>query len=148
MCGEKAWRLLHKNAASNVERVLEAAPHKPPIPKAIQVRRTRHEGHCLRSRDELISNVVLWTPSKGRAKAGRPARNNIQELCVDKGCSSEDLPEVIDDKDGWRERVRDICADGTTWWWRWRIMYTVNGITAKLLFQIKWELTFRVKVRI
>ena len=26
MYGEKAWRQLHKNAASNIEQVLEAAP--------------------------------------------------------------------------------------------------------------------------
>ena len=25
-----------------------------------------HVGHCWRSRDELISNVVMWTPSHGR----------------------------------------------------------------------------------
>ena len=45
--------------------------HIPPIMKTIQVRRTRHAGHCWRSRDELISGVLLWTPSHGRAKAGR-----------------------------------------------------------------------------
>ena len=28
MYEEKAWRQLHKNAASNLEQVLEAAPHK------------------------------------------------------------------------------------------------------------------------
>ena len=48
--------------------------HLPAITKTIQVRRTRHAGHCLRSRDELISDVLLWTPTYGRAKAGRPAR--------------------------------------------------------------------------
>ena len=48
--------------------------HQPPITKTIQVRRTRHAGHCWRSRDELISDVLLWTPTYGRAKAGRPAR--------------------------------------------------------------------------
>ena len=26
--GEKTWRQLHKNAASHIEKVLEAAPHK------------------------------------------------------------------------------------------------------------------------
>ena len=26
--GEKSWRQLHKNAESNIEQVLEAAPHK------------------------------------------------------------------------------------------------------------------------
>ena len=35
--------------------------HLPPITKTIQVRRTRHPGHCWRSRDELISDVLLWT---------------------------------------------------------------------------------------
>ena len=33
--------------------------HLPPITKTIQVRRTRHAGHCWRSRDELIRDV-LW----------------------------------------------------------------------------------------
>ena len=47
--------------------------HLPPITKTIPVRRTRHAGHCWRSRDELISDVLLWTPTYGRAKAGRPA---------------------------------------------------------------------------
>ena len=28
--GEKAWRQLHKNAASNNEQILDAAPHKAP----------------------------------------------------------------------------------------------------------------------
>ena len=36
--------------------------HLPPITKTIQVRRTRHAGHCWRSRDELIRDVLLWTP--------------------------------------------------------------------------------------
>ena len=36
--------------------------HLSPISKTIQVRRTRHAGHCWRSRDELISDVILWTP--------------------------------------------------------------------------------------
>ena len=45
--------------------------HLPPITKTIQIRRTRHAGHWWRSRDELRSNVLLWTPTYGRAKAGR-----------------------------------------------------------------------------
>ena len=36
--------------------------HLPPITKTIQVRRTRHAGHCWRSKDELMSDVLLWTP--------------------------------------------------------------------------------------
>ena len=92
--------------------------HLPPITKTTQVRRTRHAGHCWRSREELISDALLWTPTYGRAKAGRPARTYIQQLCEDTGCGPEDLPEAMNDREKWREKVRDIRDSGTTWW-RW-----------------------------
>ena len=86
--------------------------HLPP-------RRTKHVGRCWRSRDELIHDVLLWTPTHGRAKAGRPARTYIQQLYEDTGCCPEDLPEAVNDREKWRERVRDIRATSTTWWWWW-----------------------------
>ena len=91
--------------------------HLPPITKTIKVRRTRHARHCWRSKDELISDVLLGTPAYGQAKAGRPTRIYIQQLCEDTGCSPEDLPEAMNDREKWRERVRDIRDHGTTWWW-------------------------------
>ena len=97
--------------------------HLPPITKTIQVRRTRHAGHCWRSRDELIRDVLLWIPTHGRAKAGRPARTYIQQLCEDTGCCPEDLPRVMNDREEWRERVRDIRAASTIWWWWWLTIY-------------------------
>ena len=93
--------------------------HLPPITKIIQVRRNRHAGHGWRSRDELISDVLLWTPTYGRAKAGRLPRTYIQQLCEDTGCSPEDLPEAMNDREKWREKVRDIRAGGGAWWWWW-----------------------------
>ena len=97
--------------------------HLPPIMKTIQVRQNRHAGPCWRSRDELISNVLLWTPTYGWAKAGWPARTYIQQLCEDMGCSPEDLPEAMNDREKWRQRVRDIPASDTTWWWWWWYIY-------------------------
>ena len=76
--------------------------HLPPITKTIKVRRTRHAEHCWRSGDELISDILPWTPSHG------------QQLCKDTGCCPEDLPEPMNNREEWRERVRDIRADGTT----------------------------------
>ena len=73
--------------------------HLPPITKTIKVRQTRHTGHCWRSRHELISDVLIWTPTYGRANAGRPARTYIQQLCEDTGCSPEDLPEAINERE-------------------------------------------------
>ena len=86
--------------------------HLPPITKTIQVRRTRHVGHCWRSRDELISDVLLWTPTYSREKAGRPARTYILQLSEDTGCSPEDLPDAMNDREKWWERVRDTHASG------------------------------------
>ena len=132
LCGCTTWTLtkrLKKTLDGNYTRMLRAIlnkswrqhptryqlyGHLTPITKTLQVRRTRHAGHCWRSKDELISDVLLWTPAYGQAKAGRPARTYIQQLCEDTGYSPEDLPEAMNDRKKWRDRVRDIRASGTT----------------------------------
>ena len=119
--------------------------HLPPITKTVQVRRTRHAGHCGRNRDELINDVLPWTSSHRRAKAGRPVRTYIQQLCADKRCSLEDLPEEMDDREWWRERARDIRADGKTWWWWWYVCTPLNGQTI-LFMGSKQELSLRFRV--
>ena len=96
--------------------------HLPPITKTIQVKRTRHAGHCWRSRD----------PANGREKAGRPARTYIQQLCEDTGCSPEDLPEAMNDREKWQERVRDIRAGGKTWWYIYIYIYLEVVLTARI----------------
>ena len=129
------WTLtkqMEKNLDGNYTRILQAIlnklwkqnptkqqlyDHRPPITKTIKIRRARHAGYCWRSRNELISDVPLWIPSHGRVKGGWQARTNIQQLCVDTRYNPEDLPEAMEDRKGWRERVRDIHADWTTWWW-------------------------------
>ena len=102
--------------------------HLPPITKTIQVKWTRHAGHCWRSRDKLISDVLLWTPTYGWAKAGQPARTYIQQLCEDMGCSPEDLPVAMNNREKWWERIRDIRANGTTWWWWWYICRLIGQV--------------------
>ena len=133
-----------RTSASNFEQVLKATSHKAPTirpptshHKTIQVRRTRYAGHCWRSRDELISYVLLWTPSYGQAKVGRPVRTYILQLCEDTGCSPEDLSEAMNDREEWQERVRDICAGGTTWSWWWSgKSYFLFGLAFLLLQSI------------
>ena len=139
--GCTTWTLtkrLEKKLDGNYTRMLRAILNKswrqhptkhqlygylPLITKTIQVRRTRHAGHDWRSRDELVSDVLLWAPTYDRAKAGRPARTYIQPLCEDTGCSPEDLLEAMNDREIWWERVRDIRAGGTTWWWWYIYIY-------------------------
>ena len=82
--------------------------HLPLITKTMQARRTRHAGHCWRSRDELIRDVLLWTPLYGRAKAGQPAQTYIQQLCENTGCSPEDLQEAMNDREEWHDMIMMI----------------------------------------
>ena len=49
--------------------------HLPPITNTIQVRRTRHAGHCWRSRDELISDLLLWIPHTWPCKSRTTSTN-------------------------------------------------------------------------
>ena len=62
--------------------------------------------------DQLIKFQAIFR-THGRAKAGRPARTYIQQLCEDTGCCPEDLPRAMNDREEWRERVRYIRAAST-----------------------------------
>ena len=95
------WAILNKSWRQHPTK-MQLYVHLPPITKTTKIRWTRHAGNCWRSRDELISDVLLWTPSHGQAKAGRPARTYIQHLCPVTGCSPEDLPKARDDGEGWQ----------------------------------------------
>ena len=118
------WAILNKSWWQHPTRH-QLYSHLPPITKNIQVRRTRHVGHYWRRREELISDVLLWTSTNCRAKARRPALIYIQQLCEDTGCSPEDLPEAMNDREKWRKRARDIRDSGTTWWWWWTILEAI-----------------------
>ena len=95
----------------------------------------RSSSFCWRSRDELISDILQWTPSHVREKEGRSARTYIQQLWEDTRCSPGDLPEAMNDRVGWRERVRDISADGATrwWWWWWWFIEDFRDVMVFLL---------------
>ena len=118
------WAVLNKSWRQHTTKQ-QLYGYLPPITKTIQIRRTRHAGLYWRNKDELISDVFLWTHSYERAKVGRLDRTYLQQPCADTGCSLEDLSGAMDDRDGWRKRVREIRASSTTWWW-W--MYTFPSL--------------------
>ena len=114
--GRTTWMLtkyMEKKFDSNYTRMLRAMlnkswrqnptkqqlyGHLSPIKKTIQLRQTKHAGHCWRSRDELISDILQWTRSHEWANVGWPARTYIQQLCVNTGSSFEDQSGTMDHK--------------------------------------------------
>ena len=138
-----------------VPQVLAATPHKAPTiwpPASHHKNYPSYMNQTHRTLLEKQRQAHKWCthmdPTYGQAKAGWPARLYIQQLYEDTGCSPEDLPEVMNDKEKWRERVRDIHTSRTTWWWwphpgkakllliiglccRWHLVpqhYTVMGV--------------------
>ena len=154
---EKGRWELHKN----IEQILKATTHEKqlfghfaPISKTIQVRR---RGHCWRSLDELISEVFLWTPTRGHASIGRPARTYLHQLSEDTGYSLEDLPET---KDWGRKSGKSVLAarlddddddddDDTGYENRSRIVATEHKILIAFSwlkwFQLRWQIKPKTK---
>ena len=135
LCGCTTWTLtkcIEKKFDGNYTRMLCAMLNKswrqhstkqqlygylPSMRKTIEVSRSRHTGHYWRSKDELISDILLWAHSHGRTKAGWPARTYIynssvliQDIALK--TSWEQWP-----IDWWQERVREIPAGSTMLWW-------------------------------
>ena len=62
-CTRMLWAILNKSWKLHL-RKQHLYGHLPPISKTIQIRWTRHAGHCWRSKDELQSDVLSWTPTQ------------------------------------------------------------------------------------
>ena len=120
MVADKTYRI-EKKLDRNCTRMLQTILNKScrqhpmkqlygylsPISKTIQVRQTRHAGHCWRSKDELISDIFQWTTTHGHATADQP-KTYLQQHRTDTERSLANLPGVMDD----RNRCRDKESQG------------------------------------
>ena len=80
------------------------------ITSVIKERRTRFAGHFDRSKDEVVSDLILWTLKHGKAKVERPSRTYVKQLTEDTDFQLEDLPRAMEDRDYWRGRVNMVWA--------------------------------------
>ena len=87
------------------------------ISKTMQLRLTSLAEHCLEKyeqthkrripMDSLIRTCNCWTNN----------RTYLHQHHTDTGCSLQDQPEAMDNRNEWQEKVREIRANGMTWWW-------------------------------
>ena len=108
------WKLRYLAYGKQQSTKQQLYSHLLPIPQTIQVKRTRDSGRCLRRKDELMNDFLVWTPTHGHTSVDRPARTYVHQLSVDTGWCLEDLPGVMV-----RQRVRGPCAVSEIWWWWW-----------------------------
>ena len=87
---------------------------QPPISWTVKKRQKRNIGYGWRSKDELITDVLLWTFTHGHTSADKLANNYLYKLNTDIGGYLQDLLVAINDMYGCWERVRRLYAI-TTW---------------------------------
>ena len=83
------------------------------ITDKIRERRLKNAGHSWRTKNEVISKVLLWEPTHGKRNQGRPARTFVDQLEEDIGCSKENLPILMADRMAWRKHVMNIRTCST-----------------------------------
>ena len=118
---------------------LQLYGHLPPITKTIQVRRTRHAGHCWRKQGWAHKRCTPVDPHIWMCKSRTTSTNlhtatmwGTQNVIL-KTCRRRWM---IGEK--WRERVRDIRAGGATWWWWIVIMILMISIVIRMaVFRIR-----------
>ena len=82
--------------------------HLPLITTVIRERRLKLAGHLFRNKDELGRNVLLWCPRHGQRYKGRPQHTFVDQLVEDTTLQIQELPVAMEDRIGWRERVKRI----------------------------------------
>ena len=63
----------------------------PPLTRTMRIRSTCFAGHCYRSDEEILKEVLLWTPNYETTKLGRPKKTYVKQLCEDTGLTIEEL---------------------------------------------------------
>ena len=99
------------------EQIVEAEPKKRQLYGHLPPWRQRDVERCWKSKDELMSDVLLWTLIHGPTSISKPARTDIHQLSTDTGCRQDDLSGAMDDRKRWWERVKELCAVCVAWSW-------------------------------
>lgn len=85
----------------------------PQVTATLRERRIRFIGHIWRSKNELASKLLLWDPKQGKRSRGRPAITYIDQLESDTGLYRNELPQVMQDREQWKEIVKRVRVRST-----------------------------------
>ena len=119
--GEETRRKLHKNVESSIKQVLATTPHETPTIRTLAPHHENHTSQTNQTRGTLLEKqgrahkrCTPVDPHIWMCKSRTTSTNLHTATCEDTGCNPEDLPEAMNDREKWRERVRDIRTGGAT----------------------------------
>ena len=61
----------------------------------------------LESKDKIISDVLLWTPTHGHTSVGQVANTDIYQIYVDTWRHLGNISRAMADREGWRKKERE-----------------------------------------
>ena len=100
-------------------------------------RRLGIAGHCYRHRELPASQLVLWEPTHGRRKPGRPPTTFLNILQDDIGATtSAELPACMKDRKDWN--LRREARLRPPWWWWWCSVWLFRSVVISAFFV--WQL--------
>jgi len=80
----------------------------PQITSKIRKRRMRLAGHCIRHKEEIAHQLVLWEPTEGKRSRGRRKINYIDNLLHDADAdNATELRMVMEEREEWRKLVEN-----------------------------------------
>ena len=74
----------------------------PRITTTIQRRRLQFAGHCKRSSNQPVADLILWQPTQGKRKAGRPSTTYVDVLCSDTQLRPNEMQNCMTERPQWR----------------------------------------------
>ena len=81
----------------------------PILSTKIAERRLRLAGHAQRHPELTLHKVLLWEPTHGQSKRGRPLKTFVDVLRQDTGLSDvKEIASVMEERDAWRKLVQDV----------------------------------------
>ena len=89
------------------QRITNELPYAglPRISTTIREKPLRFSGHCWRSKNEIVSDLVLWERKHGKRSIGVQARTLIDVLEGNTWVPTDCLPAVMDDRVGWKKEA-------------------------------------------
>ena len=85
----------------------------PPISASLQIRRLQFSGHCWRSKNETVSQLLLWEPKHGMHSKGAPSNNQqhlLTNLKSDTSLLRQDLASVIANRREWDRFIKSALV--------------------------------------
>ena len=81
----------------------------PILSTKIAERRLRHAGHAFRHPELTLNSVLLWEPSHGKTKRGRPKLTFVDTIRRDTGVKSvEEIGSMMAGRDSWRKLTNSV----------------------------------------